>query len=114
MNYSTDQVINGLISYADNEVMKMLPTSGKWIVGSMITLMTAKVNEIANDLSNNEIIKMLHIVDDDGCWDVDAITDALKDSASKYGKISFDIPFVGVLAMSSEDIERIKSHIERM
>lgn len=113
MNYSTDQVLNGLISYADNDVMKMLPTSGKWIVGSLITIMTSKVSDIANELSNNDIVKMLHIVDDEGCWDIDTIAKALIENASKYGKINFDIPFVGTLAMTADDIEHIKHYIER-
>lgn len=111
--YTTDQIVSGIINYADNEVMKMLPTSGKWLVGAGLGLATSRVKEIADKLSENSLIKLLGVVDEKGCWDVDAVMSELCESASKYGKAHMQIPFVGDLAFSSDDMKILKEYIEK-
>lgn len=52
--YNADQVLNGLISYADSEIMGKLPTSGKWIMGTAIGLASNKAQTVINALINIE------------------------------------------------------------
>lgn len=111
MNHTPEQVINGLISYADNEIMNKLPTSGKWIMGTAIGLASNKVSNVVDSLVNNSIVKMMGIVDDDGRIDTEALIEAMKMSADKYGKITFDVPMVGKLTFSSADIDSLRTYI---
>lgn len=111
MNYSAEQVINGLISYADNEVMGKLPTTGKWFMGTGIALASNKVSNVVDAMIDNTIVKMLGIVDEDRNIDVDTLISAMKESAEKYGKLTVNVPLVGNLTFSSDDVERLKNYI---
>lgn len=111
MNYSTEQVINGLISYADNEVMSKLPTSGKWVMGTAIGLATTKANNLVETLKTNTIVQMLGIVDEKGMIDVESLINAMKQSADKYGNISVDVPMIGKLTFTSSDVDRLRTYI---
>lgn len=111
MKYSTDVVIKGLINYADNEIMHELPTSIKWVLGTALGIAATKIKEIIDALKENAIIRMLGVIDEDGNIDVDIIIFNLKESAEKYGSVTFDIPFVGRLTFSATDIESLRSYI---
>lgn len=112
MNYSTEQVIKGLINYADNEVMVKLPMSGKWIMGTVIGVAANKTGNIINGLKSNSIINMLGIIDEDGNIDIDTLITSMKQSADRYGKLTVEIPLVGSMTFSSSDIDRLRSYIQ--
>lgn len=112
MKVSAEQLVNGLILYADEEVIRNLPTQGKWLVGASIGIMTTKVNNLVHLLNDNKFFQMTEIIDENGMFDVDLIMDSLRESASKYGKVSFQIPVVGKLIFSAADIDLIKKYVE--
>lgn len=111
MNYSADKVINGMIKYADSEIMTKLPTSGKWVFGTVVNLASKKMDEVIANLMSNTIVNMLGIVDDDGNIDVDSLIESMKMSANKYGSISFDVPLVGKMTFTSTDIDALRKYI---
>lgn len=111
MNYSPEQIMQGLMSYADNEVIPKLPTSSKWIMGTAIALGQNKVHDIMSALMENSIVKMLGIVDNDGMIDADALISAMQQASDKYGSVTMDIPLVGKLTFSSGDVKNIKKYI---
>lgn len=112
MNYNTEQIVKGIMRYADSEVMEKLPTSGQWIVGTFINLASDKVSNVAESLTENPIVKMLDIVDEDGLVDVDTLTEAIKSSADRYGKVTIEVPLVGKLTFSASDIDRLRTYIQ--
>lgn len=107
MLYTKEQVLNGIASYLDDEVMSKLPTHGKWIMGTAIALSRDNISEILN----NPYIKMLGIVNADGLWDVDKLASALKATAERYGNIQLDLPIIGRLTFSAEDVDLMRRHI---
>lgn len=111
MNYSPEQVINGIINYADKEIMVKLPTTGKWVFGTVVNLTYKKVDDVIANIMSNAIVNMLGIVDDNGNIDVDNLIVAMKSAADKYGSISIDMPLVGKLTFSSTDIDALKQYI---
>lgn len=113
MKAEPQRVVNGVINYADNEIINSLPTTGKWLVGAGLGIMTAKMNELIDSLVSNPMIKMMGIVDDEGLFDVDLIMDNLKGSANKYGKMTVQIPLVGNLTFNENDIDSLRNYIER-
>lgn len=112
MNYSTEQVVRGLISYADNEVMAKLPVSGKWIMGTAVGLAANKTSNIIDTLKNNTVVNMLGIMDENGNMDVDALINAMREAADKYGKLTVQVPMIGSLTFSSADIDKLRSYIQ--
>ena len=113
MRYNADKVVTGIINFADGEVLKKLPTSGKWIVGTGIGLATGQIQNIIMQLQDNSIVKMLNIVDEEGNFDIDTISEKMKEAAIKYGNVKLSIPLVGNLTFSENDIELLKNYIER-
>lgn len=111
MSKNAEQVINGLIRYADSEIMGKLPTSGKWLMGTAITLATNKASNMIDVLMKNSIVKALGIVDENGMIDTDVLIDAMKSAADKYGKVSVDVPLVGKLTFSSTDIDVLRQYL---
>lgn len=108
---SKTQFINGVIDYIDNEMMPHLPTSGKWSMGAMVILAKNRSENMLDSLVANPLFETLGVVKDEKI-DIDLLTDALKESASKYGKLTLNIPTVGVLSFTSSDVESIKSFIK--
>lgn len=111
MKYSADSLVRGLMDYADAEIMGKLPTSGKWVVGTAIGLANNKVTDVIEALRTNTIAHMLGIMDEDGMVDVDALIDAMKSSADKYGKLVVEVPLIGRLSFSSDDINNLRNFI---
>lgn len=107
MKLNAEQVIQGVVNYADNEVMAKLPTSGKWVVGTAMYIASNKAHNVVDTLSNNMIVKMLGVVDDDGMIDTDMLITAMKTAADKYGNLSVDVPMIGRLTFSSSDIDNL-------
>lgn len=113
MKYNSDQVINGIMHYADNEIMPHLPTIGKWIAGTGIGMLSEKIGDIARELEKNSIAIALGMVDENGHWDVDDIAMHMRQSADKYGKAYIEIPIIGKMSFTSSDIDTLKMYIER-
>lgn len=107
-----EQFMNGLLMYADKEIIPHLPTVGKWGIGAAIILATSKGEELLDNLENNSVVQALSIVDENGKIDVDILANALKESADKYGKMQMTIPVIGTLAFTSDDIEKMRYYIE--
>ena len=111
MNYSTDQVIRGIINYADDEVITKLPTAGKWIVGTVIGVASNKTAQVMESLKKNSVVNMLGILDENDNIDVDSLIIAMKSAADKYGNVTLDVPMVGRLTFTSSDLDRLRSYI---
>lgn len=109
MKRSTDQVMQGILNYVDSDVMTKLPTSSKWILGTMVSLASGKASNIIESLKENPMVNALEIVDENGYIDVDMLLDAMKNSVSHYGDISLDVPLVGKMTFNSYDLERLKN-----
>lgn len=113
MHCNAEQVMKGISNYAESEIMTKLPTMGKWVVGAGIGMAMDKAGAIVASLQNNKLVKASGIVDDEGNIDIDTMARHLKESASRYGKAYIDIPLVGNMAFSSDDIEILRNYITR-
>lgn len=107
------KLANGIVNYADTEVISNLPTHGKWIVGAGMGILTSRINEMIDDLSGNALVKAAGIIDENGMIDVDLLMSNLKNSANRYGKMTVQIPVVGALTFSEADIDSLRGYIER-
>lgn len=113
MKASANQVVNGIINYADHEVIGHLPSTGKWILGTAVGIASTKVNDMVLSLQNNAIAKSMGIIDEEGMFDVDLIVDNMRQSAMKYGRMEIDIPIIGSMRFTETDIDSLRGYIER-
>lgn len=108
---TTDTMINGIMRYADREVVNQLPTIGKWVVGTGIGIAGKKATDLAHELEHNQMVKSLGIVDDEGRWDTDALRNEMIINAQKYGRATIEIPIIGKLTFSEDDIYMLFRYI---
>lgn len=107
-----EQFVNGMINYVDNEVIPKLPTIGKWGLGSIIVLTSSKTNEIVNLLTSNPIVATIGLVDENGRIYSDRLFTALKTSAQKYGNLVINIPVIGTLSFSADDVDKARMYVD--
>lgn len=108
---STNDMINGIMRYADREVVTQLPTMGKWLLGTGLGVAGKKASDLAHDLENNQLLKTLGVVDADGRWDTDMIMDEMLQNAHKYGKATIDVPIIGSMTFSEADVQKLFRYI---
>lgn len=106
-----EQILNGILSYIDSEIMPSLPTAGKWEMGTLILLGSAKYDDIFKQVVSNPFLQSLDIVSSDGRIDIETLAYALKKSAEKYGGLEISMPLIGTMRFSADDVEKIKRHI---
>ena len=111
MMYTIERVMQGITSYLDAEVMDKLPTSGKWVMGTVVGMASHKAHTVVESLKENPVVSMLGIIDEDEHIDADALLDSLKTSAERYGNVTMEIPLVGRLTFTSTDIDHLRSYI---
>jgi len=75
-------------------------------------LATNKTANIINALRDNTIVNMLGLIDEENNIDVDALINAIKSAADKYGKLTVNIPMMGSMTFSSSDIDRLRTYIQ--
>lgn len=111
MKYTIERVMQGIIDYADAEVMGKLPTSGKWVMGTVIGMASHKARTVADSLKENPIISMLDIIDENDMIEVEDLLDALKTSADRYGNLTLEVPMVGRMTFTSSDVDHLRNYI---
>jgi hypothetical protein len=107
-----EQIVNGIMRYADREIIPKLDTAGKWVIGSMIGMTGNKINEVATKLSTNPVAKAIGAVNEDGLYDVDKIVENVQNSANKYGNLSLNVPMLGTMTFTQEDVMKIGKYIK--
>lgn len=110
-NFTSEQIIEGLMKYADTEIIYKLPTTGKWVVGTAIVLASNKLPAVVEYIKSIPAAQMLGIVDEAGNIDADQILEALRKTADRYGSMTVTFPLVGSMTFSSDDVERLKTYI---
>lgn len=106
-----EQLASGIIRYIDTEIIPALPTASKWGVGTLVILAKGKYEDLIANAINMPIVKALGVVDENGLIDIDALANALRQSAGKYGNLQIEIPFGGTLSFTAEDVDRLKMRI---
>ena len=110
--YHLNQVVSGIQSYVDSEIIQKINGWQRWIIATGISLMLEKSTNIFNNLKSNELVKMLELIDDDDRIDVDAIYRELKKQAER-GPMTLDLPMLGAVTFTSTDVDRLYSLIQR-
>ena len=114
MNYNKEQVVGGIINYIDNEIINQMATPAKVIISTGIGLLKRNIERTVGELSNNQAVKALGIIDENGLIDIDTLSDELKISMSKVGQMTISLPFnMGQVTLMPNDVDILVRYIER-
>lgn len=114
MNYTKEQVVGGIIDYIDNEIINQMATPAKVIISTGIGLAKRNIENTIGELSSNQVIKALGIIDDNGLIDIDTLSEELRTSMSKVGQMTISLPFnMGQVTLVPGDVDTLVKYIER-
>lgn len=109
---SIDEIEQGLAVYLDKEFMPKLTDGSvqKVVVGMATSIFIKRFGEIALELQENKLIKMMGIFDDNGDVDLDMLRLELKKQVPETG-LRMDLPVVGKLTFYKADIDQLYNTI---
>ena len=108
--YEYSKVLNGITKYIDTEIVDKIDGWQKWVIGSGIGIALSNSTNLFNQLKDNEIVKMLGIINEENKIDIEKIYKEFKNQAKK-GSISFEVPLVGTLTLNEQDVDKIYDFI---
>lgn len=104
------KVVNGLMSYVDNEIVAKMNGSLKgWGVGIVAGLLGRKADQVFAALRNNPIAASLGLIDGE-MVDVEAVySEALR--MAQRGSATVNVPMLGAITFTAADVESLYRYI---
>lgn len=108
MNYSINEIANGIAKYMDNELMTKLPNNSvqKVLTGVGLSLFLKQMMTKADDILKSPAVKMLGIVDDNGNIDLETLRNEILKQLPEGG-MKTDIPMLGKVTFTDKDINQL-------
>ena len=110
--YSYSKVIDGVAKYIDQEIVNKIPGWKRWVVGSGLGMMMSNTDTIYKELKNNEFVKLLNLMDEQGNINVEALYKELKKQAQK-SSINVELPMVGSFILNEQDVDKLYNFITK-
>ena len=118
MKVNKNQIIGGVISYAENELIPKIDDKPIKIIFAA-AIMLLKANSAAADpVFENKFVKSILSPDGEGMFEMDKLFEALEDSVRMYGDFPLKLPTVPVLSpeekvltLNAADVAEIKRRI---
>lgn len=109
---TTEQLKTGIAAYLDTELMPLMADNAlqKVLVGTGLGIALRRSDAIIDELKSNKMVQVLGIMDDQGNVDIDILHEELKKNMVAEG-VSINIPVLGVIKLTSTDIDKLYSHI---
>lgn len=106
------KVMHGIASYLDAELMPQFGgnTIERVVAGTAISLAIRKGAVIVDSYKDNQVVKMLGIMDDKGNIDIDVLSDELKKNVPKEG-VKVNVPVIGTMTFTKDDIDTLHNYI---
>ena len=101
-----NQVVNGMSRYIDQEIINKIQGWQRWALGAGAGIMMTKGTNIFNALKAHPIIKMLEVIDENDMIDIDTIYGEIRKQAEK-GSATIDIPMVGSITLTKDDVDKL-------
>ena len=103
---SMAQVQNGVAKYIDAEIVGKLTDWRKWVIGAGAALMIQDLPATLSRYKENEIVKMLGVIDSDNNVDIDKLYKQFQAQAQK-GAITFTAPVLGAVTLNASDVDKL-------
>lgn len=102
-------ILPGLSKFIDTTVLSQYPpTSLKRIIAAGVIAIYLKQNSsVIDNVVNNPLIGGLHVATPDGLINLDMIRDVYKAEIQKAGYMRIDIPMLGSVDFTPEDVDTL-------
>lgn len=103
---SMDKFKRGVARYLDEEFTNKMTGWQKWVFGAGSAMYLENLSTSMERLKNNELVKGLGILDENGNINVEKMHRYLQEQARK-GPVTFTIPMIGTVTLSDSDVEKL-------
>ena len=110
--YTVDKIQRGAARYIEAELLPKAEGKDKWVLGSISTLLLARLPAVVTQLKASPMVNALGIVADDGTVDLDALVASLKPSA-RQSPAKIAIPLGGVITLTEKDLDTLHNYINQ-
>lgn len=120
MRVTKDQIINGVVSFMETEVIPQVSERTTKIVLATAVLTIKKNTKLLDSIFENQMVKMVLDKDADDTYEIDGLMESISESLKQYGPFPVEIPPIPLISPSEDifrfsesDIADLKRHIER-
>lgn len=118
MAVTTDQVVKGICTFLDKELLSQFPAASpkKYMLGIGMDLFAEHYKNNLQLLQNNDYVKMFGVFTEDGMVDLDNIKKAAISRMPDSG-VEIELHFTGVLSMLNGDFSKMtitKEDVEKI
>ena len=120
MRVSKEQIITGILSYVENEVIPQIEDKPTQIILSIAAKSIQSNKALVDSVFENPLLKTLLVLDESGTYEIDGLFGAIMDSVKQYGEFPLVIPPIPIvspiektLTFKENDVAEIKRRIER-
>ena len=117
--FSKNQIVNGLIKYAELEVISKIEDKALQIILGIGVVALKRNQDMIDAILKNPIIGYLVKETEDGKYDLDELFDIINETLKTYGKLPVTIPAIKfispvekTLKFSTDDINKLKNCME--
>ena len=107
--YHYKQVIEGLVKFVDEELVKKMTGLNRWLIGTGAGIVGNKAEKVFHSLKDIGLLHTLELIDDDNVNIHCIYTELLKQAA--HGPIHIEIPMLGTITLSKSDVEKMYRYI---
>lgn len=100
------QIQTGVARYIDEEVVAAMPGWQKWVFGAGASIALNNLPATIERIKNNEMVKILGVIDAQGDIDIAKIYQGIKRQSAK-GPVTFEIPAMGKMTLNDTDVDKI-------
>lgn len=102
------KVINGISQYIEQDMLEKINGSWKaWGIGTAVALIVRKAPSVFEQLKQNSVIQTLGLIDGE-MVDAETIFAELLKQAQKRPTATIDIPLIGTVTYSVQDVEALR------
>ena len=110
---SLDQFKNGVGGYIDAEILTKIGGWQKWVAGAFASMAIQRAEEIFDSLRNHPFVSMMGIISEDGMIDIEELHSAFKLQAERCGAVDIELPLMGCIRLTHDDIDCLYRHIKQ-
>ena len=107
MKYDFEKVMDGLVTYIDEELISRMNEVQEFTARVLIGRVINNREKIKDYLVNNGFIRTFGVVDSDGMVDVGSLACDIKRELQRQEKVTFTIPMFGKITFKPSDVDDV-------
>lgn len=104
------QFTEGVKGYIQQSVIPHLPMDRQFVAGVALGIAVNRADKIAQILKENQVVKILGLIEED-MVDDDALFTAMREQMNRQGSLQIDIPWLGKMTFSAQDVDAMQRAI---